>query len=152
MKEESQRIAISELLGWKWYRVPTVRGTKEHRCLFLPVVHEYEGQDPRWLVKADGNERICNMDFMEREGLVLDYPNDAHAALDLTVALAKEGWRSLLNNGLDGSWECVISCRNDPLERGCLIPTEDDFYGAGPTLPKAICEAFLQKHGKWVEE
>ena len=81
MTADEKRIAIAEACGWVWYRIPNSekysRGAM--RALFLPAVHEYEGQSEAWLIRADGTERICNMDYMEREGHLPDYLNDLNA-------------------------------------------------------------------------
>jgi hypothetical protein len=84
MTEDAQRIAIAQWCGWQWYRIPNSENYSRGplRCLFLPAIHEYEGQSPAWLVKADGTERICNMSYMERDGHVADYLHDLNAMHD----------------------------------------------------------------------
>lgn len=80
MNPEHQRIAIAEACGWVWYRLPIQRSdNRVYRCLFLPALHEYDGQSKAWLVRADGTERICNMEYMALEGRVPDYLDDLNA-------------------------------------------------------------------------
>lgn len=79
MSPEAKRIAIAEACGWVWYRLPPFNRDRQYRCLFLPAVHEYPDQSPQWTVRADGTERICNWNYMEREGHVPDYLNDLNA-------------------------------------------------------------------------
>lgn len=80
MKEDAQRIAIAEWMGWQWYRIPNSEKNSRGplRCLFLPAIHD-ECQPPEWLVRADGTERICNPVYMWREGMVPDYTKDLNA-------------------------------------------------------------------------
>jgi hypothetical protein len=87
MTPEAQRIAIAEARGWVWYRIPKSQyATREHRGLFHPKILEYPEQSERWKIRADGTERICNMEYMEREGYVpkinLDEMHEAEEMLD----------------------------------------------------------------------
>lgn len=80
MNDEQQKIAIAEACGYVWYRIPNNRfGDCIFRCLFLPALHEYEGQSECWLVRADGSEKMCNMGYMASEGRIPDYLNDLNA-------------------------------------------------------------------------
>lgn len=132
MKGEALRFAVAKELG--------IRAVEHAGGLWSLI-----WADGRWCPHHQGGIseehawRVCCPRF----------DSDLNAAIELTNLLAKEGWRSHFNNGFDTTWEVVISTRNDPQERACLIPTEDDFYGAANTLAGAICEAFLQKLGKW---
>jgi hypothetical protein len=86
------RIAIAEACGWKWYRIPKrPYESRRYRALFLPSVHEYEGQSEAWLEKADGSESVCNIEFMAREGHVPDYPNDLNAMHEAEAQLFGDG-------------------------------------------------------------
>lgn len=91
MRPEAQRIAIAEAMGWVWYRMPEhPSDTRRYRCLFHPSIHEYEGQLPKWLVRADGTEGICNMDYMAQQGHVLDYLNDLNAMHEAEKVLTQQ--------------------------------------------------------------
>lgn len=83
MDKLKQRIAIAEKCGWVWYRIPI----RHVRSLFHPSMHEYEGQDPRWMVRADGTERIANERYMTNDGHVPDYLNDWNAMHDAVGSL-----------------------------------------------------------------
>lgn len=145
MTPDEKRIAIAEACGWVWYRTPRVAyETCEHRCLFLPKIHEYEGQSAAWLIRADGTERICNMAYMEREGHLPNYLEDANAACWAAAELGKQGWFCVANMGRSGSWECFFTKR----DTDDVIPRDGDHYGAGDTLAAAITEAFLRTIGK----
>jgi hypothetical protein len=91
MSPEEQRIAIAEVCGWVWYRLPAnprFPPSRTYRCLFLPVIHEYEGQAKEWLVRADGTEAICNRTYLWKEGMVPDYVNDLNAIHEATMTLS----------------------------------------------------------------
>jgi hypothetical protein len=80
MTPEEINIAIAEVRGWVWYKLPPRKDeTRAYRCLFLPALHEFDGQSLQWLVRADGSERICNFEYMKREGHVQDCYNDLNA-------------------------------------------------------------------------
>lgn len=93
MKENAQRIAIAEWMGWQWYRIPHhhIPGDRGPlRCLFLPAIHD-ECQPPEWLVRADGTERICNTVYLWREGMVPDYTKDLNAIHNAELKLERPG-------------------------------------------------------------
>lgn len=82
MNTDAQRIAIAEVCGWKWYRIPPHNLADQYRGLFLPSLLEYEGQSDIWKVRADGTEKRCSMGYMAREGYLPDYLNDLNAMHD----------------------------------------------------------------------
>lgn len=90
MTDEELRIAIAEWCGWAWYRIPPHNRDKPMRGLFHPQILEYPEQAPEWCVRADGSERICNMDYMEREGHVPNYPSDLNAVHEAVKKLTRE--------------------------------------------------------------
>ena len=144
------RIAVAEACGFVWYRIPNSekfsRGAL--RALFLPAIHEYPEQVDEWKVRADGTERIANLQYMETEGHLPDYPNDLNAMCAAVVSECKQrGLRVFCNMGTDGTWECIITESETP---NC-IPCDGDHYGAGDTLCQAMAEAFLRMLGRWKE-
>lgn len=70
MTNDEIRIAVAEVMGWKWYLIPNAFGdtSPQRRTLFHPDLHEYEGQDKKWLTKAVGDENIANGNYMWRGG------------------------------------------------------------------------------------
>jgi hypothetical protein len=81
MSDEELRFKVAELCGYKWYRLPRPsREPREYRCLLHPT--SFTAFDLTPYEESDGTERICNIDFMEREGGVADYPNDLNAMHD----------------------------------------------------------------------
>lgn len=141
MNPEAQRIALAELDGFVWYRMPSRQGGRQYRMLAHPEVHEYEGQSPEWLVRADGTESICNWGFMGREGDIPDYLNDLNAVARLEEKLKREqiggegGYLMHLWHG--------IKKNHNPL---CLGEWEVVHATAAQR-----CEALLRTYGKWVE-
>jgi len=78
MTEQEQRIAIAEVLGWKWYRRPSTGpwADKPMRALYHPLlVPEYVAT----LKVADMTERQYNQVFLWREGNIPDYLHDFNA-------------------------------------------------------------------------
>lgn len=125
MTDNEISIAIAEACGWVWYRLPSVSEGRRYKCLFLPGLHEYEGQSPEWLVRADGSESICNMEFMSREGLVQDYRNDLNAMHEA---------EKRLGDIQRGQYEDELTMRTD----NAIYATADQ-----------RAEAFLRTIGKW---
>lgn len=130
MKPEAQRIAIAELCGFVWYRIPHSEKQSRGplRSLFLPTVHEFD-QSPIWLVRADGTERIANWEYMHDEGQVPDYLNDLNATDKMEEHLNGEEW----DNYFDAirTWGRASGVRATAAQR---------------------CEQFLRAKGKWVED
>lgn len=144
MSPEAQRIAIAEALGWVWYRMPGhPDDARRHRCLFLPAVHEYEGQSPRWLIRADGTESIANMAYMAKEGMVPDYLNNLNAMAQAEDTLLNEQRRTYV--------ELLIAVH--PLHYD--FRTSDDSRMAAYMIVSATAaqraEAFLRTLGRWVD-
>jgi len=100
MTKDEQRMAIGEACGYVWYRVPRNQFEKERRYRFLahPLIHEYEDQSPLWLERADGTERTCNMEFMEKEGHLPDYPSDLNTMHEAERTLTIENFAAYENN------------------------------------------------------
>ncbi len=140
MTDDEKRIAIAEACGFVWYRLPQRKDERSYRMLAHPLIHEYDGQIPEWLVRADGTERICNLEYMWREGLVPDYPKNANDMLEAVKLISNRGWRCVANSGTDGTWECFLTKSKDDR----ITPSEGDHYGAADTLTGALVEAFLR--------
>ena len=134
MTEDQKRIAIAEARGWVWYRIPKLPSeTREHRALFHPSMHEYEGQSEQWKVRADGTERVCNMEYMEREGYVPKITLDEmHQAV---LTLNRENQLRWL-----GELILITKKKGDYAELRVALATSDE-----------RAEAFLKVIGKWVE-
>lgn len=142
---DRQRFRIAECSGWVWYRSPCSKfnGDRKYRFLALPLTHEYQWQDPVWMVRADGTERICTVSFMERDFHLPNFHKSANDCLDICESLAADGWRCELNMGTDSIWGCIFLNAKDESEQ---------HYGAGRTMQLAFVEAFLRLHGKWTAE
>lgn len=83
MTDKEINIAIAEACGAVWYRIPNPgKRDREYRLLAHPLIHEYPDQSPEWLVRADGSERMCNWEYMVREGHLSDYCHDLNAMHD----------------------------------------------------------------------
>lgn len=156
MSPEQQRIAIAEACGWVWYRIPTAPPhDRIYRCLFLPALHEYEGQSERWLVKADGTERICGTEYMTREGLVPDYPNDLNAIHEALRGMlghraknisSTEQRDALIQRTFEVALYAIIT-RDDSLAETALI----EMYRCANATARQLSEAYLRTIGKWTE-
>jgi len=96
-------------------------------------------------VRADGQERICNMQYMEREGLLPDYLNNLNAIIGAVREII------LGNSDLERAF---VKNLNAILERRA----DDE---AGPAIceyemaqitaaPDEFCEAFLKALAKWI--
>jgi hypothetical protein len=143
---EEMNMAIAEECGWQWYRMPFKFGdTRKYRCLFLPAVHEYEGQSKEWLVRADMTETVCNWEYMRKEGLVHDYVNDLKAMHEAILCLDK-----------------IIHEKDVCLRDVFASEMEELFSQSGTNHPQLWCmfdllnatarqraEAFLRTIGKW---
>lgn len=146
MTPDSQRIAIAEALGWKWYRLPKMPSDDRiYRCLFLPAIHEYEGQSEQWLVKADGTERLCNLEFMWKTGCVSDYPNDLNACHEMEKFLDPAPGRFSFWCEYWEQLETVTGARtfDKDIDTDCIAMLHAT---AGQR-----CEAFLKTIGKWTK-
>jgi hypothetical protein len=89
MTKDQIRIAIGEACGFVWYRIPKDRLTdRRYRFLALPAIQEYEGQSEIWKERADGSERLSNMDFMEKNGYLPRYDSDLNAMRDAEEQLS----------------------------------------------------------------
>ncbi len=134
MKPESINIAIAELCGWKWYRIPNSEKASRGplRTLFLPAFHEID-QDPCWMVAADGTERIANWEYIHRDGLVPNYYSDLNACAEMEKTLT-EAERVFYFGNLNSS-------SPEQSTYACLC------FATAPQR----CEAFLRTKGKWIE-
>lgn len=146
MKPEAQRIAIAEACGFAWYRIPH---SEKHsrgplRSLFLPAVHEVE-QDPIWMVRADGSERIANWQYMRDEGHVPNYTEDLN-----------EIHRAILEKFTDNdSAALYLTALEDVvqtwmLNRGVRF-AHLEYWVANATADQCS-EAFLKAIGKWRDD
>lgn len=140
MTNDEMRIAIAEHQGWVWYRIPNA-GTdaRKYRCLFLPAVHETDGQLPAWLVRADMTERICNLEYLWREGLVPNFPGDLNAMHQAIIQLSGNQ-RDLFNTKL-----CEITAG------GFDFSELYDLDASINATAAQRAEAFLRTVGKWKE-
>lgn len=101
MTPEEINIAIALDRGWQWYRIPPHDREPPYRGLFHPSIHEYEGQDPIWLVKADGTEKKCAWNYMQVNGAVPDYFNSKDDLHDVLVALTDPKKSEIFEKHLD---------------------------------------------------
>ncbi len=132
MTPQEQNIAVAELMGWKWYRIPPHNRDRQYRGLFHPAIHEYPDQSPVWLEKADGTERECTMEYMHRDGHVPKYHQDLNACHAFEMEQK--------SNGSTIAWKRY----REHLEKVCLPSVE--YWHA--TAPQRV-EAFLRLHNKW---
>jgi hypothetical protein len=152
--------AIAEALGWVWYRLPEYRyETRKHRFLALPSIHEYEGQDPAWTVRADMTENVCNWEYMQREFHVPNYWGDLNAIHEAWFTQPIKPFTDTFNFYCEMAWQLILIVERDFnlnkiwSERGfepfCnQIGTAKEYWIANATAPQR-CEAFLRALGKW---
>lgn len=139
MTSKAIRVAIAEAMGWVWYRIPPLPlDSRRLRCLFLPAIHECEGQDPRWLVRADGSERICNIDYMAREGNIPDFPNDLNACAEFEKTLTEDEQGHYIGHLLE-----------DVSEETCDLNPRKAEWHVTHAFAAQRCEAFLRVKGLW---
>jgi hypothetical protein len=101
---EEINMAVAELCGYVWYRLPDPRYQRDampYRMLAHPAIHEYPEQSAEWRVRANGTERICNWEYMKREGHVPDYFRDVNACL---TAIENVPSIAMLKNA-EGKWQ-----------------------------------------------
>jgi hypothetical protein len=130
------RIAMAQACGWVWYRMPgkpSDRGPM--KCLFLPAIHEYDGQYPSWLIRSDGTERMCNEWYLTNAALVPDYPNDSNAIEGALSMLTEEERCNYVKTLLDLVVEAGKPTRQNPL------------YGVALASRRERCIAFLKAKG-----
>ena len=105
MNKEELRIAVAVARGWIWYRIPKdpLNKDREYRMLAHPSIHEYDGQSKEWIVRADGTERICNIEFMNSNGYLpsLDM-NSMHSALMDENKQFRLRFETIMDNHLAG--------------------------------------------------
>ncbi|HXJ60736.1 MAG TPA: hypothetical protein VNU68_29175 [Verrucomicrobiae bacterium] len=148
MKPDDQRIAIAEWMGWKWYRIPHseafIRGPV--RTLFNPLIHEYDGQSPAWLVRADGTERVANMPYMEREGHLPNYTKDLNAMHDAE--------RQMFESNPGYYNRSYVTHLQDVLKQESELGVLDKRQACevATTTAAQRAEAFLRTLGLWKEE
>lgn len=92
MTEAEINAAIAEACGWTWWRLPSVPsdGDRRYRCLFLKSILCGEQGPPNGFAPADMTERVCNWEYMKREGLVSDYCHDLNAMQSAVLAQPAE--------------------------------------------------------------
>lgn len=145
MDAKQQRWAIAESQGWRWYRLPNTRvdGERRYRCLFLPAVLETDGKLPERFSVADMTERVCNSEYMAREGMVPDYLADRNAARAPILERQHEaGFVERFNREL-----MVIVQRDAGMHFESLALV---FYMVNASAAQ-LAEAFLRAAGLWVE-
>lgn len=134
---DTLRIACAECLGAEWRALPQpALKTPTHKFLVFPALYNLDGSCD--LPMATGHERMCNTTFMWKNGHIPDYAGNAQDALILVDALREQGWCVTLNNGLDGTWECMA---DNPLKPATVFAPAD-------TMAFAVCRAFLKVHGR----
>lgn len=134
MNAEQMRIACAEEMGWTYCKREVWPKRRPKEFEFVLQSPEQEGKAlPEFTVRTASYEqdRILGMDRLP------NYLTDADAALTLCDHLAKEGFTPHLTMLPDKSWECIF----DKLDEAKVH--------AAPTMPEAICGAFLRVKGKW---
>lgn len=136
MTDAEIRVCIAEACGWVWYRHPSANTLQypHYRFLALPALHEYE-QAPQWMVRADGTEKPCAVDYMAREFHIPDYSNDLNACHEMERMLD------------DGQQDTFLITLRKLVDVG-LDDFQRDFNGIHATA-RQRCEAFLRTIGKW---
>lgn len=139
MTPQAQRIAIAELLGWKWYRQPASVSWPDNprRALYHPELHR---ELVATLQPADMTERQCNAEFLWREGMVPDFPGELNAMHDA---------EQILNNDQCQLFaELLVDLNNgDPLRVGW----EYRYWAAAHATAALRAECLLKATGKWTE-
>lgn len=140
MTKDKQIIAIAELTGYVWYRHPVVSMRGEYRkFLNLPAVQEYE-QDPVWMVRADGTEKPCAVEYMRREFGLPNFPGDLNAM--------HEAWKAVImpHPELRKKWRVNLKllCAMQEKEVG--------FNSASNATSGQRAEVLLRTMGKWEED
>lgn len=139
MIDQEINIAIAEACGWKWYRLPHLpsNGDRRYRCLFFPSILESDGKIPDRYSVADMTERVCNWEYMKREGMVFDY------CQDLNAMHAAEESLSRLKRCAYGQELGILAAR--------LKDNRDEFdcFKLTHATARQRAEAFLRTIGKW---
>lgn len=118
---KQKRVRCATLMGWQY--------------------QDAERWNERRVVDSSGNAWRPTDPRISLVSLLPNYLVDANATLTLCDRMADEGWKSLLLNGLDKTWECTFS---NP-KAGGREPVMH--YGCTETLPEAIVNAFLMAKG-----
>jgi hypothetical protein len=140
MTTQEMRIACAELCGAVWYRHPVGRSdNRVYRFIAFPAIQELE-QSPEWMVRADGTERLCSIDYMAREFYIPDYPNDLNAMHEAEGTLFASGKTDMLNTNY---WNMLWEVCGDKYRKLTTI---------GHATAPQRCEAFLRVHKKWIDE
>lgn len=139
MTDREQIEAIAELCGWVWYRHPSVHTTdRPRRFLAHPAIQECE-QSPRWMVRADMTEKLCDWDYMIKEFLIPNWIGSLDACKELIEAMRKDGFRVSVAWGTNPD---VVQCLMD---RAAGKP----LFSESTTPERSICRTFLTAKGKW---
>lgn len=77
----------------------------------------------------------CKADVFAQAEQLPAYDSDPAAALTLVDRLAEDGWTVEINNCMAGKWCCEFTRIKDR--------KRSDYHAIEPTLPLAICRAFL---------
>jgi len=138
MSPEAQRICIAEACGWVWYRHPVSnKSDRSYRFIALPAVQEFE-QSPMWMVRADGTERLCAIDYMVREFHLPDYLNDLNAMHEASKDFDLKQTIKFSNH-----LKAIIQ---DSL---CISSAVDARYMTVNASARQRAEAFLRTLGLW---
>jgi len=156
MTEDEMRIAVAELAGYVWYRVPaTPNETRRYRMLAHPALHEGVRQIPGWTVRADGTENICNMKFMEDNGYVPNYPRDSDAIQAVVrdicgiSAMDAANWIEFGKAVEADDWTKLPDRSSDLFDSKNRALASIGLASAMP--PTLLCKALLLYKGKWKE-
>lgn len=130
MTNEELRVAVAEAMGWTEIRDP-----KTFNSLFASDQHF--AKSPFGLQPGINRNHPSLVGESKKHEppedwwvLIPKYTTDHNAAMTLCDALAKEGWEPNFRKW-KGQWEAWFQT------------IEETFLGTGPTLPIAICRAFL---------
>ena len=133
---------MAEARGWVWYRTPHIPSDgPQHRTLAHPEIHEYPGQSACWLVRADGTERQCNMEYMEREGYLPRLTLDEMHAAALTLPQYLRGCYTMHLRRI-----VIRDATAEMFDLDSRLIEDFWFY---QSTARQRAEAFLYAHGKW---
>jgi hypothetical protein len=136
VNQQEMHIALCEWMGWKWYRLPQnqMLSDRKYRCLFHPVLFEDAGFPPKGFSVADMTERICNEEYMKKEGqvppLTLDWLHECE-----NKAIKEGRWADYKNN----LWQILV---RNPWE-GCELYGDDMIHTTKEQRLEALCRTLF---------